>query len=225
MIISSINRESASTPVIQLHKDDDITKAISSLVSAFEQDPYLLFCFGSRASSPNFDIRSRLTILFTSYLKYPFEKNASVYTDESHSCVAVWFNPGTSECINNLSTILLMIKGFGFGGAWRLGKSLSAVEKQHPHKNHAYLWLLGTREDAQGKGVGGKVIQYMLKQLDKQGIPSYLKSPNLKNVSFYHRQGFKTMKVENKLMKGCPPMTLLWREPEEQSNIDSSEEE
>ena len=45
----------------------------------------------------------------------------------------------------------------------------------------------------QGQGIGGRLIQPVLVQADKDGMPCYLETQTESNVAFYQRRGFEVI--------------------------------
>ena len=94
----------------------------------------------------------------------------------------------------------------------RVLRTLAAVERAHPEEPHYYLSALGTRTDAQGRGLGSAALAPMLQRCDDEGMPAFLESSNPRNVPFYARHGFER-RGEIPLPKGCPPIVPMWRDP------------
>ena len=78
---------------------------------------------------------------------------------------------------------------------------------------HAYLWFLGVRPEAQGLGVGSRMLKAGLAKVDAAGLPAYLESSNEANVPLYRRYGFEVMR-EFRARADAPPAWAMWREPQ-----------
>ena len=89
---------------------------------------------------------------------------------------------------------------------------LGTMEKVHPREPHYYLEAIGTRQAAQGKGVGSAVMSVMLERCDREGIPAYLESSNPRNIPLYARHGFE-VRDPVPLPAGAPVLTPMWRDP------------
>lgn len=59
---------------------------------------------------------------------------------------------------------------------------------------HWYLNVLGVNPVYQNQGVGGKLIEPILKQADGENLLCYLETDSEKNVSFYQKRGFQVVK-------------------------------
>lgn len=91
--------------------------------------------------------------------------------------------------------------------------SASPVDGVLKAPNHAYLWIVGTRPDMQGNGLGSRVMREMTKRLDEEGMPAYLESFKEKNLTFYERHGFQVFRKVDIDDKECPPIWSMWRVP------------
>ncbi|MFX0101180.1 MAG: GNAT family N-acetyltransferase [Candidatus Hodarchaeota archaeon] len=56
---------------------------------------------------------------------------------------------------------------------------------------HYYINALGVDSPYQGKGVGGKLMRFVIQKADDEGFPCYLETQEPVNVSIYKHLGFK----------------------------------
>ena len=69
---------------------------------------------------------------------------------------------------------------------------LERMEKRHPQdRSHWYLFILGTEQAAQGRGLGSALLDQVLARVDADGMPAYLESSNERNLALYGRHGFE----------------------------------
>ncbi|SEP11874.1 Acetyltransferase (GNAT) family protein [Mucilaginibacter sp. OK283] len=54
-----------------------------------------------------------------------------------------------------------------------------------------YLSIVGIKPEFQGKGLGAQLINEVLKETDKLGLPTYLETFTPRNISFYNRLGYQ----------------------------------
>ena len=73
---------------------------------------------------------------------------------------------------------------------------VSYTEKVHKRAVpglHWYLWGLGVEPSEQGKGIGGALMEPVLRQAGAEGLPCYLETQNERNLPFYERHGFEVV--------------------------------
>jgi GNAT superfamily N-acetyltransferase len=76
-------------------------------------------------------------------------------------------------------------------GFWifaRLGANVECLHPKYPHWN---LETLGIRHDAQGRGIGTRLMAPGLARADQAGLPCYLTTAKRENLAFYERFGFE----------------------------------
>jgi ribosomal protein S18 acetylase RimI-like enzyme len=76
---------------------------------------------------------------------------------------------------------------------------------------HAYLWFLGVTPEAQGRGVGSRLIKAKLDVLDQADTPAFLETATERNVAFYRRHGFDVLS-EYRAEGNAPRIWAMWRE-------------
>ena len=83
---------------------------------------------------------------------------------------------------------------FGVMGLRRIGPVLrkeAYVEERHPTKPFLELWFLGVLPEAQGRGVGSKLLNETIDISEEEGLPIYLETSKDQTVEFYVRHGFE----------------------------------
>jgi len=103
-----------------------------------------------------------------------------------------------------------MIRAFGLPAALRLMSWLGAWEKRDPSERHDHLGPIGVDPEAQGQGVGWRLMERYCEQLDREAADGYLETDKPENVAFYRRFGFETT--------GSMPILdvtnyFMWRKP------------
>ena len=96
-----------------------------------------------------------------------------------------------------------------FGRASHAGE---VMNREHPIAPHLYLFTIGTRKAARGKGLGKALLRPMLDAADQASLPCYLENSNPQNTGFYASHGFQRMKLFQ-IGKDSPPLEAMWREP------------
>jgi ribosomal protein S18 acetylase RimI-like enzyme len=86
------------------------------------------------------------------------------------------------------------------------------MARYHPKEPHWYLPLIGIDPAHQGRGLGGALMRHATEICDRERVPAYLESSNLRNVPLYQRHGFEVM---GKIQAGSSPViTPMLRWPQ-----------
>jgi GNAT superfamily N-acetyltransferase len=85
-----------------------------------------------------------------------------------------------------------------------------------------YIGFIGVDPDMQGKGLGGKLLENFLSQVDNTDRPAYLETAKESLVGWYERYGFRVI-VKEPLPGQGPPLWYMRREA--QSVRDAAGEE
>jgi ribosomal protein S18 acetylase RimI-like enzyme len=173
----------------------------ASLARSFHDDPIATFCLPSDRRRPKQLVRfyrHRLDTLIEDEL---------VFCDEQRRGGALWAAPDrwrvpVREMLRN-PTITRR--------APRVLWGFARLDAMHPEEPHFYLAVLGVAPEAQGEGLGSRLLQPMLDRCDTEGVPAYLESSKQRNLAFYERHGFR---VTNQLrFARGPQLWTMWRDP------------
>jgi ribosomal protein S18 acetylase RimI-like enzyme len=186
----------------------DVPELARMLMRAFFDDPVAGWACPSDALRPS-SLERFQAIRLRQLLAHD-----EVWTTDDLRCAALWAPPAhwkstlredaTLVRIFNHPRLLPRMPLVGLG--WL------DLERRHPVKPpHWYLAVLGTDPDAQGRGLGSRVLGGVLEQCDRDGVGAYLESSKERNIDFYARHGFRVTR-ELKLLRG-PTMWAMWREP------------
>ena len=77
---------------------------------------------------------------------------------------------------------------------------------------HWYLWVLGVAPEAQGRGIGGQLLEPVLARAEAEGVPCYLETQTEENVAFYRKRGFESV-LEGREPIGDLPIWFMVRPP------------
>jgi len=128
---------------------------------------------------------------------------------------AVWLPfeaVGPVPLIEELRLAPMILAATGLSRVGRLLALQNALESRHPKRPpHAYLWFLGVRREAQGRGIGSCLLRVACRRLDAARMPAYLETQNERNVALYRRHGFEVTS-EFHARRDSPPMWTMWRE-------------
>lgn len=143
----------------------------------------------------------------------------TVYVDPERRGAAVWALPGHWR--TTVGQDLRIARAFAHPRNWLrapgVAWGLLGLEREHPAlPEHFYLASLGVVPEAQGRGLGSRLIEPVLEICDSDGIPAYLESSKESNIAFYARHGFRVT-GELKLSRRGPTMWPMWREPRQRS--------
>jgi len=192
--------------------DADRPALARSLVAAFMDDPVTTW------ASPRLDLRPRVLRHFFDALLAAKIPQGFVHCDPDRSGAALWAPPGGWRMTTRQE--LRIVGSFSNPRLWPrgplVGWGLHGVERRHPPEPpHFYLATLGVSPEAQGQGLGSRLLKPVLDLCDAEGVPAYLESSKQSNIAFYARHGFRVT-GEIRLPRG-PTMYPMWREPLGQS--------
>ena len=119
-----------------------------------------------------------------------------VYTAADGSGQSVWLAPGRGVgLVPSLRAGALEIpRRWGIATtlrAKRLADTIEVLRAESAPPGHWYLLLLGVEPEAQGTGLGGRLMDPMLREADVQGRAVYLETSTASNLPFYQRFGFE----------------------------------
>ncbi len=93
----------------------------------------------------------------------------------------------------------------------RTGALMAMLDEHHPTEANQFLWFIGVRSQAQGKGLGSALLASTLQRCDRDGTPAYLDATSEHNRRLYERHGFVV--TAERSVDGSPPMWAMWRDP------------
>ena len=202
-------RRSAEAP--ELATAADIDSVSQDLSAAFVADP--VFAWFSRADTRRDAARLKF---FRHLLTELVVGVGEVLRPSTGGAAAVWM-PSESLGPNPLNKELLalpMLLGLtGWSRFWRLLQLREAMDRRHPmDRPHAYLWFLGVTPQAQGHGVGSRLLKSKTDRLDAEGRAAFLETATTRNVALYRRHGFEVV-AEYRPSADGPMNWAMWRDP------------
>ena len=179
----------------------DVPRIASTMAAAFFDDPVLSWIYHRPPQ------RRELLPRWFEMVAEIYVAQGEVHTNDDVTAAAIWVPAGT-EGDERLADDLVAISG-PYGAA--LTCAFEVMSEHHPHGEHHYLFLLGTRPGLQGRGIGSKLMRTMLERCDRDGIPAYLEATSEVNKRLYVRHHFE---VTGRLdLPGGPSMWPMWRQP------------
>jgi ribosomal protein S18 acetylase RimI-like enzyme len=201
-------RQGAETPVRATR--DQIGQVAEDLSAAFAQDPQFLWFLRTDQGHDQARLRLFYGLLLGSALP-----DGVVQRPACGGAAAIWLPSesfGPTPLIESLRSLPRIAALTGLARLPRMIAMRKAMDANHPKdRPHAYLWFLGVRPEAQGYGVGSRLLAAGLREVDAQGRHAFLESSNPANVSLYERHGFDVVKTYRARPDG-PPFFAMWRE-------------
>lgn len=181
----------------------DTDTLAATLAEAFQSDPVLSWCYTDAAE------RARiLPTMFRVVLEATIP-DGGVETAIEGAAASVWVPP-TAELDEER-----MVGDLGAASeqyADHMFTLMGLVDEHHPtHREHQYLFILGTRDAWQSKGLGSALLRSVLSGCDRDGVPAYLEATSERSRSLYERHGFEVTEVIR--LPDGPPLWCMWREP------------
>jgi ribosomal protein S18 acetylase RimI-like enzyme len=131
--------------------------------------------------------------------------------------VAAWQAPGRYPWSigRNLRALpaLLSVLRHSPGSIRDLIEFGSTIDAHFPDTPLWYLQVIGVSPEAQGLGVGTRLLEPALGLADREQMPCYLETSNPEAVPFYIRAGFQIDRQGVELMPGGPTYWLMTRPP------------
>jgi ribosomal protein S18 acetylase RimI-like enzyme len=89
--------------------------------------------------------------------------------------------------------------------------TITKMERRHLREPHFYIPYIGVAPEAQGAGLGSRLLRRTLERADADGLPTYLEATAEKNAALYARHGFEHLGAFTVL--GSPPLWPMRRPP------------
>ncbi|GGD94551.1 N-acetyltransferase [Tsuneonella deserti] len=180
--------------------------AIAAITAdAFREDPFNRWLFGSF---------SGMAGVFGALARHVYVPRGFSYLLDDAGA-AMWMLPG-GDSEPPLAALPGLYASVIFKSSWgarrRTDATVAAMARHRPTFDHAYLFTIGLRPHAQGKGHGRKLIQPVLDACDRAGLPAYLENSNPANRGFYRSCGFERVAMIE-VMPGAPPLEAMLRAP------------
>ena len=172
-----------SSPRIKVVDPDEVSRAISTLVSGFESDPLLRWIW------PDPEVYlSTMPRLVMAEAGIAFEEGTA-HMEENFLGVALWIPPGIEQDEEEL--LALGKETVPEDKRDELYNALDQLEQYRPKEPHWYLVQAAVEPSCQSRGIGSALLEFALSKCDEMGSTAFLESTNPQNISLYERQGFK----------------------------------
>ena len=192
--------------------EGDLAGVADDLSAAFSADP--LFDWFMRTDARRDQARDKLFSFIVKRLAWGAGR---IDRPACGGAAAVWMPfefVGPTPLIDELRTIPVMLAATGLTRFSRLAAMRTDMDRHHPmQRRHAYLWFLGVRPEAQGHGVGSRLLKAATERLDGAAEPAYLETQTERNVGLYRRHGFEVIS-QHRARADAPMMWSMWRNPQ-----------
>lgn len=202
-------RREAETPVAATRRDREAVA--KDLADAFRFDP--IFDWFMRADVRRDAVRER-------FFRFMLHTLGAGRIDRpaGGGAAAVWLPHAeavrAASLWEELRTIPMVIDACGLGRLGRIMALREDLDRHHPKTPaHAYLWFLGVTQNAQGHGIGSRLLAAGTARLDAAREPAYLETMTERNLALYRRFGFKVIS-EHRPRADAPLVWSMWREPQ-----------
>ena len=203
-------RRAAETPELAGPAEHDAVA--QDLAAAFAADPVVDWVVRADERRP----QAQLAFFRLIVSIYAAEK-PRIYRPAGGGAAAIWVrseDAAKSSLADEIRAFGVFIGVCGFSRLPRVSQVRTAMDANHPGgPPHDYLAFLGVRPEAQGRGIGSRLLRAHTVRLDEQRRPAYLETGNERTLTLYRSHGFE---VTGRFVagRGGPPMWSLWREPQ-----------
>lgn len=186
-----------------------VDAAAATLTKAFLDDPVFVWLNRGKPIGEAPGVAGFRAVLRSELRKAEPE----LFITEGGGSVSIWHgvDQWKGSVVESLRTLPPFARVFRLGLP-RVLRTLTTMERVHPHAPHYHLAYVGTRPDQQGRGLGTAVLGPMLERCDREGVAAYLENSKPRNEAFYVRHGF-VARGPIPLPDGAPPVMAMWREP------------
>lgn len=163
--------------------------AVEILSDAFSTDP--LFDWFVRADAQRPQARARFFRFLLAEIGF---RDGEVSLAGDGGAAAVWIpapGPAPAPFWQEVQALPLLLGVTGWSRFGRLAALRTAMDAHHLKGPHAYLWFLGVRSGAQGRGLGSGLLDETLAPLDAGGVTAFLETATQRNLPLYQSRGFR----------------------------------
>lgn len=192
-----------TTTQVRTARAADVPGLSATFADAFLSDPVMTWCYP--------DAVRRAQILpeaFRVLLEHTIP-HGGVETVDGEVSGSIWVPP-TAE-IDEETMVGEFVEVSG-EYAERVVSAFELLGENHPsEEEHQYLFILGTRDAWQSRGLGSALIRSVTVGCDRDGVGAYLEATSERNRSLYERHGFQVTQVLH--LPDGPPLWCMWRTP------------
>jgi ribosomal protein S18 acetylase RimI-like enzyme len=113
-------------------------------------------------------------------------------SEDDKACALVLYPEQKKATLKSISLdIKLMLNCIGIGNIAKALNRESKIKEIQPKEKIYYLWFIGVDPRYQGKGIGSKLMEELIKDSEEKQRPIYLETSTLKNIPWYKKFGFE----------------------------------
>lgn len=164
----------------------DKAKVVELLRLSFKDNLSVHFLVGSRPGREQ-RLRRLMSYAFDMCLSY-----GEVWMTAQQDACALVLYPH-QKCFSLYASWLDLRLAFGVIGLSKVGAVLrreKRIAAMHPEGPFCYLWFIGVNPWVQRRGLGSMLLSEIAADAANAGLPVYLETSALQNVSWYQQRGF-----------------------------------
>jgi GNAT superfamily N-acetyltransferase len=190
-------------PVVRRASSEDRSGVVASVVAAFAHDPAWAFMLGAEYE--------HLAPVFAGALFDLRIASENVWVTDDLAAVSMWDQPENGdEMPGYAASIWTRYRTAAGEGAFeRLTLYNDALDAASPAEEYWYLGVLATHPQRQREGLASAVLEPVLSEADRRGLPCCLETSTADNRRFYERRGFT--QVTDVVLPGGPQTWWLRR--------------
>lgn len=164
----------------------DKSRVVEILVRSFESDPHTNWLVRADEKGKDKRLKALMDFAFEDSILHD-----RVYLSNDRTGAALW-KTGAAAGFSFARTLSQLRFAFAFG--LKRTRAVLAMEKYvktfQPPGNYLYLWFIGVLPAGRGIGIASELLDPVLEECSREGLPVYLQTANPKNVPLYEQKGF-----------------------------------
>ena len=194
-----------------------------ALYHALTKDPFYRTIAGAQRHDPS--IFETALVRYFEYALDEAEAIGRLVVDDEQLGAAAWFLPIAPRVAHEAKTkkervLYEVLSEAGLVAYQQITEFMSQQRSRVCIASNAwYLSIIGIAPQAQGRGLGRKLLEPMLAEADAATASCYLETFSMRNVTFYTRLGFGVVGMPHEPTTGAHYAIMLRRPHPDSSNI------
>lgn len=180
-------------------KRSDKSSFVQLMATSFENDPLFIYLFKEGKRDQEFQEH------IDSFVSFIFDKSFCLMEEvwgmfDQNSLIGAYIIETPQVKRGHkiyggfmlVGTIIKLLKKLSFNSIIKLNRYMKVSRRNVPKVPLHYLIMIGVTPAEQGKGIGGILLQQIMKQVrnDQRSLGIALDTENKRNISYYNRFGF-----------------------------------